>query len=172
MTLNEMTVPELRKIAAQFKVTGRSTMKKAELINALSAPEVADLVELSISLDETAAIEADADTMEAIAEAEAEFEENTPEEEAAYKAWFDAKVAEQQAAAPPIARVVRDAPGAGFVKLRAHRAIIVREGRRWVLQTATGETMTIRARSIGKAVKAWAKRLDIMLDDIIIEKEF
>ncbi len=72
MNLNEMTVSELRKIAAQFKVTGRSTMKKAELIDALSAPEVADLVELSTSLDETAAIEADADTMDAITEAEAE----------------------------------------------------------------------------------------------------
>jgi hypothetical protein len=150
MNLNEMTVPELRKIAAQFKITGRSTMKKAELIDALNAPEIASLVELSLSISETAEIEADADTMEAIAETEAE----------------DTSVK---------AIVTRDAPGTAYVNLdttKANVAVIVRKGRRWELQTATGETMTIRAGSIAKVVKAWAKRLGIMLDNIETVKQF
>lgn len=52
MNLNNMTVTELRKLAARHNVTGRSTMKKVELIAALSAPEIADLVELTVTVDQ------------------------------------------------------------------------------------------------------------------------
>lgn len=37
MNLTAMTVSELRQLAAQHKIAGRSTMKKADLIDALSA---------------------------------------------------------------------------------------------------------------------------------------
>lgn len=46
MNLNLMTVSELRKLAAQFGIAGRSTMKKAELIAALSADEFAGSLEI------------------------------------------------------------------------------------------------------------------------------
>jgi hypothetical protein len=50
MKLNNMTTSELRKTAAQFNIAGRSTMKKAELIDALNAPEMANLLELHLYL--------------------------------------------------------------------------------------------------------------------------
>jgi hypothetical protein len=46
MKLNDMSTSELRKTAVQFKIAGRSTMKRAELIDALNAPEMANLLEL------------------------------------------------------------------------------------------------------------------------------
>lgn len=50
MKLNTMTVSELRKTAAQLEIAGRSNMKRADLINALSAPELANLLELHLYL--------------------------------------------------------------------------------------------------------------------------
>jgi hypothetical protein len=41
MNLNDMTVTKLRKIAANFDVPGRSTMRKAELVSAIEAAEIA-----------------------------------------------------------------------------------------------------------------------------------
>lgn len=148
MNFSEMTRDELRKLAAEAQIPGRSKMNKAELAEALEYTGIGE----PTSESETAAIFADPKTMSAIAEAEAEAEIKGIN-----------------------AMVTRDAPGTAYVNLdttKTNVAVIVREGRRWVLQTSTGETMTIRARSIGKAVKAWAKRLGLMLDDIVIEKEF
>lgn len=51
MELNEMTVSELRKLAAQQNIQGRSTMKKAELVKALSDKDIADVVELAVTVD-------------------------------------------------------------------------------------------------------------------------
>jgi Rho termination factor-like protein len=51
MNLNDMPVTELRKLAASFGISGRSTMKKAELVAALSAPEIVNFVELSVTVD-------------------------------------------------------------------------------------------------------------------------
>jgi hypothetical protein len=65
MNLTDMTVPQLRSLAASFGVTGRSTLKKAELIAALSAPEIAELVALSVTVAEMSAADvADAATKE------------------------------------------------------------------------------------------------------------
>jgi hypothetical protein len=52
-TLSSKTVAELRKLAAQCDIAGRSTMKKSELIRELIDPDIADLVELKLSIDET-----------------------------------------------------------------------------------------------------------------------
>lgn len=108
------------------------------------------LKKLAESETETAEILEDADTMNAIAEAEAETNGIK-------------------------AMVTRDAPGVGYVNLdttRINTAVLVRIGKRWELRAMTGAPENIRARSIAKAVKAWAKRLGLMLDDIVIEKEF
>jgi hypothetical protein len=56
MNLNNMTTPELRKTAAQFNIAGRSTMKKAELIDALNAPALANLLELHLYLIDAEAV--------------------------------------------------------------------------------------------------------------------
>lgn len=41
MSLNDMTVTQLRKIATNFDVPGRSAMRKAELVSAIEAAEIA-----------------------------------------------------------------------------------------------------------------------------------
>jgi hypothetical protein len=53
MKLNDMSTPKLRKTAAQFNIAGRSNMKRAELIDALNAPEMANLLELHLYLIDT-----------------------------------------------------------------------------------------------------------------------
>lgn len=57
MNLNLMTVSELRKLAVEFGIAGRSTMKKAELIAALSADEFASILELKAGIAESEAEE-------------------------------------------------------------------------------------------------------------------
>lgn len=57
MNLNLMTVSELRKLAVEFGIAGRSTMKKAELIAALSADEFANILELKAGIAEVEAEE-------------------------------------------------------------------------------------------------------------------
>lgn len=124
MNFSEMTRDELRKLAAEADIRGRSKMTKAELAEALEYTYIGE-----------------------------------PEPQ-------DTNVN---------ALVTRDAPGMAYVNLNTAKdnvAVITRKGRRWELQTSTGETMTIRARSIAKAVKAWAKRLGIMLNGIETVKQF
>jgi hypothetical protein len=53
MKLNDMSTPKLRKTAAQFNIAGRSNMKRAELIDALNAPALANLLELHLHLIDT-----------------------------------------------------------------------------------------------------------------------
>jgi hypothetical protein len=139
MNLNDMTAAELRKLAAQHKIAGRSTMKKAELVAALSAPEIADLVELSATvaqMDETPA--------------------PTPAPAQRVKAL-----------------ITRDVPGAAFFNIsNGVGGVIVRYGRVFELVTGSGETITIRARSMVKAVKRLAVKLGIHLDAIDTVKVF
>lgn len=71
--------------------------------------------------------------------------------------------------------VTRDIPGSGYVNLdtvQINTAVFTRRGRRWELRAATGAPVTIRARSIAKAVKAWAARMGIMLDGIETTRQF
>ena len=57
MNFNDMTVSELRKLAAELGISGRSTMKKAELIAALSADEFVSIIELKAGIAEAEAEE-------------------------------------------------------------------------------------------------------------------
>lgn len=124
MNFAEMTRDELRKLAAEANIRGRSKMTKAELIEALEYTHIGE-----------------------------------PEPE-------DTNVN---------ALVTRDAPGVGYVNLdttKINTAVLVRVGKRWELRAMTGTPKIIRARSVAKAVKAWAKRLGIMLDGIETVKQF
>lgn len=139
MNLNDMTAAELRKLAAQHKIAGRSTMKKAELVAALSAPEITDLVELSTTvaqMDETLA--------------------PAPVKDTRVKAL-----------------ITRDVPGAAFFNIsNGVGGVIVRYGRVFELVTGSGETITVRARTMVKAVKRLAVKLGIHLDAIDTVKVF
>lgn len=63
--------------------------------------------------------------------------------------------------------------GAMLHDVNAPAARLVREGRRWKLIDDYGDTtIIVRARSIAKAIKAWARRQDITLDGITVYKVF
>lgn len=124
MNFSEMTRDELRKLAAEADIRGRSKMTKAELAEALEYTYIGE-----------------------------------PEPQ-------DTNVK---------ALITRDAPGTGYVNLdttKINTAVLIRKGKRWELRAMTGAPENIRARSIAKAVKAWAKRLGIMLDGIETVKQF
>lgn len=160
-TLNTMTVAELRKVAARFHITGRSSMKKAELVRELSDPDIADVVELSVSLDETEEITADAETMSAIADAEAEYIED------GLKADADAGT---YSFVNEVAFLV-DAPGraiatAAFAGTTVG-ATLIRERGRWTL---SGNGRPVRARTLNKVAKLWAKQLGFHVDLIDVAR--
>lgn len=127
------------------------------------------LKKMAESETETSEILEDTNTMDAIAEAESEIDQRP--------AGHD----DPLYIAPGRALVDRTEPGKALAMISGAAlhsaddpaAWLVREGRRWKLVDDYGdEEITVRAGTIAKAVKAWAKRLGLMLDDIVIEKEF
>lgn len=199
-TLKNMTVADLRKLAARFDITGRSTMKKAELVRELTDPDIADVVELSITvdeIDETAVVDA------ATAEHENEEIDLTSTIDNVISGWLPAEVTEQPDRAayysgtvPCFERTTVDGIGYGCVKLgehvehntalgaawwtpaervaitkySAHEAFatavfngesvgshIMKVRGRWALQYGSGHV--IRAKTLGKVAKRWAKAL-------------
>jgi len=148
--LNQLTVSELRKIAASFGVSGRSTMKKAELVEALSDPEIASFVALRFSVDEI-----DDGAQERFAEQVRESRKS------------------DDVGRTVRAMITRDAPGSAYVNLDTSAinvASISRQRGRFVLVSDSG--MTIRARTAAKAVKAWAVKLGVYLNAIETVKQF
>jgi hypothetical protein len=157
-TLNSKTVVELRDLAAQFRIPRRSTMKKLDLVDVLSSHEYASRVELRIAIDEV-----------------------TPEQQAAYAEQYNAaraKIADDnhavgESATRKTALITRDVEGAAFFDITdGPGGVIVRYGRVFELVTGSGETITIRARSMVKAVKRLAVKLGIHLDAIDVVKAF
>lgn len=156
-TLNNMTVAELRKLAGQFHITGRSTMKKAELVRELADPDLADLVELSVSLDEPEADEpTDTD------EAAAYIEEGLQNDADAGTYSFVNEVA-----------ILRDAPGRAIVTAafdgRTVGGSIVRKGKRLVLVAGT---VTVTGNSFEKVAKLFAMKLGFRADRIDVARGF
>jgi len=71
------------------------------------------------------------------------------------------------------ALITRDVPGAAFFNISGGPSgIIVRYGRVFELVTGSGETITVRARTMVKAVKRLAVKLGIHLDAIDTVKVF
>lgn len=178
MNLNLMTVSELRKLAAQFGIAGRSTMKKVELIAALSDPDIADFVALSVTVDKIDDVESIEDTMQAITNAEADAECERARRLAEYEAeaaYIEEGIEIDEATA------AEHAPGEQVVisKYGANEAIataafegrsigghVTRERGRWVLRA---EGRTIRAKTLGKVAKLWAKALGFYATVIDVE---
>jgi hypothetical protein len=177
MNLNDMTAPELRKLAAKFDITGRSTMKKAELVKALSVPELANLLELHFGI-----IEAETEEREMNA---------IREEIAAEASYIEEGIERDEAADAEAGELLDDALGeyvaptgsrgqVAITKYSTHEAIataafdvdsiggrVTRERGRWVLRD---RNHTIRAKTLGKVAKLWAKKLGFHADAIDIDR--
>lgn len=151
MNLNLMTVSELRKLAVEFGIAGRSTMKKAELIAALSADEFANILELKAGIAEVEAEEREMNEIRAEIAAEAAYIEEgieIDEADAAEHAPGEQVVISKYSANEAIAT-------AAFAG-RSVGGHATRERGRWVLRA---EGRTIRAKTLGKVAKLWAKAL-------------
>lgn len=164
MNLNLMTVSELRKLAAQFGIAGRSTMKKAELIAALSADEFAGSLEI---MGGVAELEAEEREMNEI---RAEIAAESADAEAGDL--LDEVLGEYVAPTGSQGRIA-------ITKYSANEAIattafevdsiggrVTRERGRWVLRDGKH---TIRAKTLGKVAKQWAKKLGIYATSIDVE---
>jgi hypothetical protein len=158
--LNGKTVAELRSLAAQCDITGRSTMKKAELVEALHAADV----ELLLAIDEITPKQ------------EARFAEQYNAAKAKADATYIEEGLEQDAEAGTYSftnevAILRDAPGRAIVTAafdgRTVGGSIVRIGRRYML---TAGRITIKANSLEKVAKLFAKRLGFRADVIDIDR--
>lgn len=177
MNINDMTVTELRKLAAQHNITGRSTMKKAELIAALTAPEIVDLVELSVTVD-------------AMEETPAPASDHNPNDGQvaavdlpALPILVDFKP--QRVYSVPAPRKYRDVtfertePGRVLAEMYTNEAGItrsvpvVKNGKTWELVDHVDGVLTVvKARSFGKLAKRWAKKVGVWADDIRVINAF
>lgn len=171
MNLNDMTVPQLREIAADLEIFGRSKMKRADLIAAIEYAEAPSADNIPGGVDDHAAAVA---RMRANREAE-------EEERAA------ARRARNRTNYAPATEVATQADAAEHVhgeqvvlsKYSANDAIataafagttvgghVTRERGRWVLRD---QTHTIRAKTLSKVAKQWAKALGFHATAIDLE---
>lgn len=166
MNLNAMTVSELRQLAAQHKIAGRSTMKKADLIDALSAPEIADLVELSVTVDqmeETPASDhtpdtegqpaaVDLSTLPVLTDTKPRRVYSVPREGVRLDVdHYDSRAATID--------VYTNAAGLDRILYAS------KKGRVWEIATEdNGVRTVVRALSLNKLVKRWAKKAGIWAD--------
>lgn len=157
-TLNSKTVAELRKLAASYGIAGRSTMKKAELIDRL----IAAGVELSLSLDEITP------------EQEARFAEQVKaaNAEAAYiEEGLQADAHDGTYSFVNEVAVLRHAPGRALVTAafdgRTVGGSIFRKGKRLVLVAGL---ITITGKSYEQVAKRFAKRLGFHADAIDVAR--
>jgi hypothetical protein len=162
MNLSDMTVSQLRKLAAQFGIPGRSTMKKAELVEALSDPEIADFVALSVTVD---AIPADV-----------HMSDHNPDTEGRPAALdITARTTRRRENGNVQIRITKAPHGtarADAVMVMhdfEYEAELVREGRTWTLYDQQGpKRIVIRGGSLEKVAKRWARRLNAWADRIAI----
>jgi len=179
MNLNDMTAAELRKLAAQYKIAGRSTMKKADLITALSATEIADLVELSVAvnqMDETPAPAPASDHNPNDGQVAAVDLSALP---------ILADIKPQRVYSVPAPRKYRDVtfertePGRVLAEMYTNESGItrsvpvVKNGKVWELVDHVDGVLTVvKARSFGKLAKRWAKKVGVWADDIRVINAF
>jgi len=163
MNLNDMTAPELRKLAAKYNVTGRSTMKKAELVKALSAPELANLLELHFGI-----IEAENEEREMNA-----IRDEIAAEAAALDEAIDRDVEAGTYSYTNEVAILRDAPGRAIVTAafdgRTVGGSIVRKGKTLVL---TAGSVRVTGNTFEKVAKRFAKALGFRVEIIDVARAF
>lgn len=185
-TLTDMTVAELRKLAARFDITGRSKMAKAQLVRELADPDIADVVELAISVTETEEILADEDAVAAIKESDAETmddlrallanaEADAECDRARRLAEYDAEEevrgyrVEMEQTDSRAAQADLSANDSGI----SRSVPAVKNGRTWELvDHKDGVLFVVKARTLTKLAKRWAKKLGVWADDIRVTKEY
>lgn len=158
--LNSKNVAELRKLAACYGIAGRSTMKKAELIDKL--------------------IDAGIETRLAI-------DEITPEQEARYAEQYRAAQADAESIDEAIDRdveagtysytnevaILRDAPGRAIVTAafdgQTVGGSIVRKGKTLVL---TAGSVRVTGNTFEKVAKRFAKALGFRVEIIDVARSF
>jgi hypothetical protein len=165
MNLNLMTVSQLRKLAVEFGIAGRSTMKKAELIAALSAAEFANILELKAGIAEVEAEEREMNEIRAEIAAEKSDVEAGELLDAALGEYVEptastGRIAITKYSASEAIATVAFSDGSTVC---AH---VKRERGRWALRDGAH---TIRAKTLGKAGKLWAKALSFHATTIDID---
>lgn len=141
--LDRLTVVDLRAIAADLKIAGRSKMKRAELLSAIDAAEIAAR---SVELFEQAA----------------HIEEGIEQDEADAAEY--ATVSDQVAITKYSAN---EAFGTAVFEGRSIGGHATRERGRWVLRVEMGRT--IRAKTLDKVARQWAKSLGFYATTIAID---
>lgn len=154
MSYTDMTVTELRTVAAELSIAGRSKMRKADLIAAIEAAEAPASSDHNPVDGQVAAV--DLSVLPILMDREPQRFYTTPAPAQRVKAL-----------------ITRDVPGAAFFNFsNGVGGVIVRYGRVFELVTGSGETITVRARTMVKAVKRLAVKLGIHLDAIDTVKVF
>jgi hypothetical protein len=177
-TLNGKTVAELRSIAAQRDIAGRSTMKKAELVQALYAADVELLLAIDeITPEQEARFAEQYNAAKAAADAEAgELLDAVLGAEVDNDATYIEEGLEQDAEAGTYSftnevAILRDAPGRAIVTAafdgRTVGGSIVRIGRRYML---TAGSVRVTGNTFEKVAKLFAKRLGFRADVIDIDR--
>lgn len=166
MNLTDMTVPQLREIAAELDISGRSKMRKADLVAVITRAQMDAKWEANQAEDESTASDhnptdgqmaaVDLSVLPVLTDIKPQRVYTTPTKPTRVKAL-----------------ITRDVPGAAFFNLsNGIGGVIVREKGRFELVTGSGETITVRARTMVKAVKRLAVKLGIRLDAIDTVKAF
>jgi hypothetical protein len=156
MELNEMTVSELRKLAAQQNIQGRSTMKKAELVKALSDEDIADVVELAVTVDKLN----QANQVEQEEAAEADSEEQ--EEPVATEIMFY-NITRDGASA----LILFDNGDKRFAHVERFGHMLTIRERGFLTQS-----FKVKAVSFDRLARKWAKGLGVWNTEIKVTKEF
>lgn len=167
MNLSDMTVTQLREIAADLDIAGRSKMKKADLISAIEFAQMRQ--------DETPVSASDFDHAAAAAQLRANIDAEEEKKAAARRARNRSNYAPAPAPEPVVNEVaiLRDAPGTAIVTAafdgRTVGGSIVRKGKRLVLKAGN---ITITATSFEKIAKRFALRLGFRADTIDVQQAF
>lgn len=143
MNLNEMTVPQLREIAAGFNITGRSKMKKADLVGSIEAAQIAarsvELFKQAAHIEDGLKADADAGTYSFVNEV----------------------------------AILRDAPGRAIVTAafdgKTVGGSIIRKGKRLVLRVGN---ITVTGNTFDKVAKRLASKLGFRADIIDVARNF
>lgn len=141
--LDRLTVTDLRAIAAELKIAGRSKMKRAELVAAITRAEA--------GVNRDADEQDDAEARELLDAALGEYVEPTGSQGRIAITKYSAHEA--------IATAAFDVDSIG--------GRVTRERGRWVLRDGKH---TIRAKTLGKAGKLWAKTLGIYATTIEVDR--
>lgn len=153
MNLNDMNVTDLRKLAAEYNVSGRSKMNKAALIDAIEAAWAQADSEAGELLD--AVLGPETDTQEGMAAYVAEELRNVRVE------------FEMTTARSALANMSTTLEGV----MRSSMA--VRKGRIWELTDHLGGVLiVVKARTLDKLAKRWARKMERWAIDVRTVREF